>query len=135
MLVAAGFDVLDDRIFPEARSVLDFDRQNAALKLLTHWAANDPFGDLAQGEPNFLLLRGARAVQRDAAGHRIDGLLDIACRRAKRAQFALQEHPRIGLNIHHTQDFMIFRPIMDVLQRAQVVGLMRTRRASLIRPV
>lgn len=125
ILKLVGFTLENDQIFANTRTV----RKNFAaadgLELVAHWAQADPFGDIDDGEPSYVLL---------SVGHHdpdVNGLaacehiLDIAFRRIKRAQFTIVNPPTIALNIHHPQDFILLRPILDVMPRHNVVALIR----------
>lgn len=129
ILRTAGFTVEAESIFASARSGRrDFpDTDN--LKLVVHWAKCDPFRDIDFGEPDYVLLSAgstAALLPDEEVRARVEAMLDISHRGAKRAQFGNAPIPRIGLNIHHTQEFVLLRPLLDVLPRSSVVALIRT---------
>ena len=125
ILKLAGFTPENDRIFASTRTVRkSFDAADG-LELVAHWAQVDPFGDIDEGEPTYVLLSVGHHDQEVNGLAACERILDIAFRRIKRAQFALVNPPTIGLNIHHLQDFILLRPILDVMPRHNVVALIR----------
>ena len=136
ILRTVGFAVDAESIFDSARAVRREFPDVDGLELVSYWAKCDLFRDIGHGEPDYVLL-SAIDVETDAEEDRrehVESLLDISYRRGKREQFdaafrAVVDRngtmPRIGLNIHATQEFNLFRPLLDVLPREAVVALVR----------
>jgi len=126
ILVTLGFRVEDDRIFSDERTIRRSFGNDPDLLLVKHWAQVDPFRDIELGEPSYLLLSKTGDDPTEAARPRVEDILDITYRRAKREQFGSQSVPGVALNIHHPQDFVLLRPLLDVLPRDGVTALIRS---------
>ncbi|MBT2321958.1 hypothetical protein J7E62_06275 [Variovorax paradoxus] len=126
ILKTTGFQVDDETIFRSSRQVRRDFSNSSELCLVSHWAKVDPFCDIDQGEPNYLLLSVSQVKANFDARAGVERFLDIAYRHRKRQQFDLANPPRVGLNIHHPQDFILLRPLLDVLPRDKVIALVRT---------
>lgn len=126
ILRKTGFAVDDDNLFESARTVRRSFHETDNLLLVSRWAAADPFGDIDRGEPDYVLLSPTDTPGTDhSCIEDIESILDTGYLKLKRAQFGLRQTPRLGLNIHHLQDFILLRPLLDVLPRANVVALLR----------
>lgn len=126
IFAAAGFDVVRGDFFHDVQRILPADLQNPELFLAAHWTRADPFRSQEKGEPHYLLLQAARDIDDAAIAETVNRLLDISYRHEKRRQFgAAATCKRVGLNIHHPQDFFNLRPILDVLKRENTVGFIR----------
>jgi hypothetical protein len=132
-----GFVVDEESIFDSARAVRRECPDVDGLRLVSYWAKCDLFRHIGQGEPGYVLLSAAdvEADSEDARRECVEARLDIGCRRAKREQFnaalgavAEANSPmlRVGLSIHLLQEFILYRPLLDVLPREAVVVLVRT---------
>lgn len=124
LLELAGFAVVADAAghFAPATRCLP----GGGDPLVDHWRAVDPFGDVAEGEPRYLVLEklpGARDWA--AAAAEMEGLLDLRHRRDKRARFAPAAGQRIALNLHYAQEYPHFRALLDVLPRRDLMLLVR----------
>lgn len=126
ILSAAGLRVEDDRIFSEARTVRRSFGNDPDLALVKHWAQVDPFHDIELGEPSYLLLSKNGHELTEKARSYFEDILDIAYRRFKREQFGSEGIPGVALNIHHPQDFVLLRPLLDVLPGDKVTALVRS---------
>jgi len=137
ILRRVGFFVNEESIFQSARTVRREFPEAEELKLVSYWAKCDLFRDIGLGEPDYVLLStGADSgVQDDAVRQQVEALLDIAYRREKRLQFnagldgCLEQAawmPRVALNLHHIQEFVLYRPLLDVLPRKSVTVLIRS---------
>ncbi|MFM9926076.1 hypothetical protein VLK31_24005 [Variovorax sp. H27-G14] len=132
-----GFAVEDDRALASARAVCQKRPKDEELGLASYWAKCDLFGDIGNGEPDFVRLSAdhGAGLSEGPARQRVEALMDVLYRREKRAQFnaglgALKDQasrlPRIGFNLHHMQEFILYRPLLDVLSRSSVAVLIRT---------
>jgi hypothetical protein len=126
ILTTLGLQIEDDRIFSDARTIRRNFGSDPDLLLVNHWAQVDPFRDIELGEPSYLLLSKTGDDPTEAARPRIEDILDITYRRTKREQFGGQRIPDVALNIHHPQDFVLLRPLLDVLPRDGVTALIRS---------
>ena len=122
---AAGFRVLPTSHFDSAthhptseRSVTD--------PLVDRWRIFDPFGDLHEGEPRYLVLEKTTDVPDwTLVEAEINELLDVAYRPEKRRQFQVQGDVRFLLSLHHVQEFAFLRPLLDVLPRDDLRVILR----------
>ena len=87
----------------------------------------DPFGDTTDQTPLQLVLTKSRTIT-DSKAFRatVEELLDVAYIRQKRKPSTVIRR-RVILNIHHVQDFLHLRPIVDLIDRdaAESVALLR----------
>lgn len=124
LMAAAGFEP-DERQPAEALSApFPGGPDDESTWIVRHWLRVDPFGDAAAGEPWYVLFRKVRPVRADLAAF-VAEVLDIGHRAEKRRRFKPPRDLRLYLNIHHLQDFLVLRPILDVLDRTQVEVLHR----------
>lgn len=136
ILKAVGFAVDQESIFENARTVRWEYPNVDGLQLVSYWAKCDIFRDIGFGEPDYVLLSTNKSVEsEDSIRRYVEAVLDIAYRHEKRSRFnaALQMHgidnakvPRIAFNLHFVQEFILYRPLLDVLPRSSVVVLIRT---------
>ncbi|MFT4101341.1 MAG: glycosyltransferase [Burkholderiaceae bacterium] len=126
ILRTMGFEILLERVFDEARTVRRQWPEDESLRLVSYWASADPFGDIDAGEPDYVLALAKPGEWLDPARRsRVEDMLDLGYLQAKRFQFGFGEIPRIGLNIHHPQDYWLLKPLLEVLPRSSVVVLIR----------
>ncbi|MEO0497181.1 MAG: hypothetical protein AAF141_07385, partial [Pseudomonadota bacterium] len=123
---AANMRLVEMDIFPDAQLKIDFP-VNDDFAPINHWQKADPFGDIADGEPRYLLLEKAATTPgyEDLLG-KVDQITDVAYRRLKRQSFQLKNDAFFNFNIHHSQDWSLLRPFLDVLPRDRVRFLIRT---------
>ncbi|MFT3802260.1 MAG: glycosyltransferase [Burkholderiaceae bacterium] len=126
VLRTVGFEIVLERVFDEARTVRRQWPEDESLRLVSYWASADPFGDIDAGEPDYVLALAKPGEWLDPAQRsRVEDMLDLGYLKAKRSQFGVGEIPRIGLNIHHPQDYWLLKPLLEVLPRSSVVVLIR----------
>lgn len=122
---AAGFRLCPASHFVTATSGAATGQRSGDL-LVDRWRLVDPFDDLSQGEPRYLVLEKVRdALDWGGVKTRIEELLDVAYRREKRRQFPIQPDTQYLLSLHHVQEFAILRPLLDVLPRDAVRVILR----------
>lgn len=125
ILRTTGFHIEAVSIFEEARTVRTSWPDSDGMGLVSYWARMDPFGDVGQGEPDYVLAKAQSPNDRAAVCRAIERMLDTGHLKGKRAAFGMATVPRMGLNIHHPQDFILLRPLLDVLPRSDIVALVR----------
>jgi hypothetical protein len=119
---AAIFRAADFR--RHATDAFDAAGEDAAAPV-PRWIAADIFDDARQGALHYLAFeKGQGPASWDVASDAIDALTDVAFRELKRAEFSAPPG-RINFNLHHTQEWSLIRPILDVLPRGQVRVLLR----------
>jgi hypothetical protein len=122
---AAGFRVLPGSHFASTTHHLSSD-SGAADSLVDRWRILDPFKDVGEGEPRYLVLERMTDVQDwTTVETEIDELLDVAYRLEKRRQFQVSPDLQFLLSLHHVQEFAFLRPLLDVLPRNAVSVVLR----------
>ncbi len=125
VLEAAGFRLRPTEHFSPVTNRVAANH-HLADPLVDRWRLVDPFGDLSQGEPLYLVLEKLTDVlDWTLVEAEIEKLLDVAYRREKRRQFHVQPDTRYLLSLHHVQEFAILRPLLDVLPRDAVRVVLR----------
>ncbi len=122
---AAGLRVLPASHFAPATRRPESHRATTDL-LVDHWRDIDPFVDVHEGEPRYVVFEKTDAAPDwPAVEVEVEALLDVAYRREKRRQFVVPQGTQFVLGLHHIQEFAILRPLLDVLPRHAVQVLLR----------
>jgi len=120
---AAGFRQRTDLDAPFRPTARRAETGITGDRVVDAWRAADPFDDIRQGEPRYVVLERANAIVADL-GAAAARLLDIAYRATKRAQFGASPG-RVVLVLHHVQEWSFLRALLDVLPRRDVLVLCR----------
>lgn len=137
ILKSVGFIVDQESIFESARTVRREFPNVDGLKLVSYWAKCDIFRDIEFGEPDYVLLSTSNnpTASEESVRRHVEAVLDIAYRHEKRSKFnnALRRYSnegvnglKVAFNLHFIQELILYRPLLDVLQRSWVVVLVRT---------
>jgi hypothetical protein len=121
MLAAVGFDLVTAE--PAAGSTTRFSAFSFGRWLASR--SGRVAGRARTNEPASFLLRKARDPEQAAAIASGERMLDLSYRRKKRQHFAAAPVRRVGFNVVLFQDFVNLRPLLDVLDSAEVVVLLR----------
>ncbi|NTG48908.1 methyltransferase domain-containing protein [Agrobacterium rhizogenes] len=121
----SGFEIVDGEFTESGNRLAPTQVTDPDLALVAHWASADLFGDHSKGEPSYLVAKKRANPDVSIARQTIIEILDISFRKVKRQAFALKAPKFIGLNIHHFQDFLNFRPLLDVIERSHLVAFVR----------
>ncbi|HEX8049194.1 class I SAM-dependent methyltransferase [Rhizobium sp.] len=121
----SGFEIVEGEFAESSNRFAPTQATDPGLGLVAHWASADIFGDHSKGEPSYLVARKRADPNASVARQTIGEILDISFRKVKRQAFALATPKFIGLNIHHFQDFLNFRPLLDVVERNHVIVFIR----------
>lgn len=117
LLTMAGFDVIET-LHQRIHHPADRSHQGHFMPCVTRlWQQSDPFGDAADRGPLQLVLTKSRTVS-DLKQFQVDieEFLDVAYIREKWSPSNLIRRPVI-FNIHHLQDFLHLRPVVDLTNR------------------
>lgn len=122
---AAGFELVPTSHFAPAVRPASSD-QTTGDPLVDRWRAVDPFSDISEGEPRYLVFEKATEIL-DWVTVRaaIEVLLDIAHRHEKRRQFSPSDQSQFLMSLHHIQEFALLRPLLDVLPRDRLRVVLR----------
>ena len=94
--------------------------------LLDHWRQANPFQEGQPGGEAYVLLDPVeRGLPEEASRVRMASILDVRYCLEKRQHLNGLGASRVGLNIHHLQDFILLRPLLDILPRESVVAMLR----------
>jgi hypothetical protein len=123
----AGFRVVDTQYFLPATSRRVFSN-NTNYEHNYRWQSIDLFRDVANGEPQYLVLeKCARNLDWQDVERRFNHILDIHYRLEKRRRFQLPQNERFCFNIGCASDWALVRPFLDVLPRAQTEFVLQRR--------
>jgi len=123
LLTMAGLEILaEEHLAPLVASRRDV----ASGMLRNYWRDANLFGERPR-EQGWLLLcrRAAGSLDPERLREEIDDFLDLAFVREKKAVTKAMPSRQVLLNIHHLQDHLNLRPMLDVLDPAHTIALIR----------
>lgn len=125
----AGFDSVKNNFADDLQQSNDPEdlNNNENNNVLSHWRKDNIFHDLGNRLPHFFLLkkRENHVVDWVAVQRKFKEILDIGYKEKKRFLFNNKNDRVIGFNIHFFQDYNNIRPLLDVIDKKNVVILIR----------
>lgn len=127
MLDLIGLDVTPIAALQEHRSEQQFRSDSQELLAVSHWQRRNIFRD-DPSHQHYLLLerRGEITVGRESFSARLDDVLDIGYRRAKRSLAADLDLPFLVYHISFIQDWSFLRSMLDLWPAGRVRVLIRS---------
>ena len=86
-------------------------------KIPSYWAKVDIFNDYREGDNKYLILEKKVDVNDQLVKESLITILDLKYKIIKRDQVKNISNYRIGMNIHHFQDFLNATPLFDIIDR------------------
>lgn len=133
LLEKVGFQVLNIDLFKLNKTVLSPDKMPGDdMQVIRHWLESDIFNDRRLGEPRYIFLKKIkkRPDVNELTNVTMRQILDIEYRDVKRKMLNNDSNKTLGFNLNFLQDYAIFRPLLDVLNRKNIVILIRRHLSS-----
>lgn len=128
LLEKSGFQVLTLDTFKFDKTVLSSDiMQGEGMQIIRHWLESDIFNDKKLGEPRYIFLKKLKQCQ---DGNELNNvtmrqILDIEYRDVKRKLLNNNLNKILGINLNFFQDYINFRPLLDLFKSKNIVILIR----------